>query len=263
MNINVNDDTFRSLGLNLRESQIYSHLIKSTAQTVQQVSRATGINRTTAYRYIESLVKKNFAEWVIGERGNQIQATNAENWKIYLEQKKEKIAFIEKSLPDLISQIKLIKPSSKFETQIRYYHGEPGIKQMIWNTLQTKEPLRSYTVVNRREVIDPKFEDKFEVEWAKRNLKDKVITNETKIEYLMKKVVPLYKKSLNIRIIPTKKFDIKNEIAIYNNIFSIASLEMGNLVGVEIENPEIAKTQKSIFEIVWEVAKDLNKYNKK
>ncbi len=44
---------------------------------------------------------------------------------------------------------------------------------------------------------------------------------------------------------------------IYNNVFAIMSLEKNNLLGVEIENEEIAKTQKSIFDLVWSLGESI------
>jgi hypothetical protein len=42
---------------------------------------------------------------------------------------------------------------------------------------------------------------------------------------------------------------------IYNDIFAVATWKNKQLFGFEIENSEVAKTQKSIFDIMWKVAK--------
>jgi len=64
---------------------------------------------------------------------------------------------------------------------------------------------------------------------------------------------------LDIHIIPKKKYYITNDILIYNDVFAIMSLEKGNLLGVEIENEEIAKTQRSIFDLVWSIGSSYKK----
>ena len=127
---------------------------------------------------------------------------------------------------------------------------------MIWNniSINSKETSWSYTVFRRRDFIDIKFEDEFEAEWTRRGLKDRVITNEDRYDYINKRLVQSYRNnSLDIHIIPKKRYYITNDILKYNNIFSLMSLEKNNLLGVEIENDEIAKTQKSIFDLIWSI----------
>lgn len=260
MDTSLDKTMLTKLGVSKDEIDIFLYLCKSDVESVQQISEAVSINRTTCYRYLESLRAKNLIEWVIDKRGRKVKASSPDNLIFLLEKNKNTITEVENNLLPLISQLKVLKPNKKFDTQVRYFKGEEGVKQMIWNTLCTREPLRSYTILRRREFIDPKFEDKFEYEWVRRGLSDSTITNETRISYIKNRLLAQYRKTVTIKIIPSKKFYISNDIAIYNNIVSIASLEKANLVGIEIENEEIAKTQKSIFDIVWEGAKSLQEY---
>lgn len=245
---------FYKLGLNDKEIEQYLYLIKNGVQTVKQISDKININRTTAYRHLDSLVKKGLAEWIIDERGSKIQATRPENLDLLLNYKKSDVQDIESHLPKFISELNQSKPIRKLETQVRYYKGQEEIQQMIWNTLRTQETMRSYAVLKRREFIDPKFEDEFERQWTDKKLKDRLITKPNRLLYAKTALIKDYRKLLDIRTIPEDKFYITNDIAIYNNIIAIISLEKDNLVGVEIENSEMTKTQKSIFDLVWDVA---------
>jgi sugar-specific transcriptional regulator TrmB len=245
------------LGLNEKEIELYIQLVEGGVQTVKQLSDKTNVNRTTAYRYLDSLGNKGLVEWIIDERGNKIKAAEPENFNLLLNKQKNQIKEIEGLLPNFVAQLKLSKPIQKLQTQIRYYKDKTGIKQMIWNTLRASETMRSYANLKRREYIDSRFEDKFENEWAQKNIKDLIITTPDRLPYVKKAMVKDYKKMLKIRTIPKKKLYITNDIAIYNNTVAIISLEKGSLVGVEIENAEIAKTQKSIFDLVWNIAQPL------
>ena len=242
------------LGLNEKEIEIFLFLSKNKVQTVKQIADATSINRTTAYRHIETLRQKGLVKWLISQRGIKVEATPPENLRILLDTQKREIEQTSTNLPQLIDMLQRLKPSPKLETKIRYYEEKEGIEQLFWNTLKTTESTRSYAPMRRREFIDPAFEYKLEEEWVCRGLKDKIITNENRLPYIRKKLHLLYKKTLDIRIIPRRQFYITNDIIIYNYTFAIASLEKNNLVGVEIENAEIAKTQKSIFDLIWQTA---------
>ena len=255
-NEHIMDKTIlKQLGLTGQEIEIYLHLADTKVRSVKQISDITAINRTTVYCYLTDLQNKGLVEWVIGNRGKKVRSTSPDNLNLYLSTQKNKLTSLAENLPPVISDLKLLKPNEKYATQVRYYEGAPGIEQMIWNSLKAREITRSYAALKRREYIDPKFEDEFEKEWAKRGLQDKIITNEDREEYIKNKLVSSYTQTLSIRIIPKKKFYISSDIIIYNNTLAIMSLEKDNLVGVEIESAEIVKTQKSIFDIIWEVAK--------
>lgn len=249
-------ELLQKLHLSDKEIKIYLTLSKTGVQTVQQVSDVSGINRTTAYRILESLESKNLIEWLIDDRGKRVRTTPPKNLDLLLENKKQEVEELEEKLPELIDRLGLITPAEKFNTQVRYYKDEFGIRQMIWNTLHADKQSRGYAPLQRRDFIDAKFEEKFEQEWNRRGLHDKIITN-TADKHFYDRLSPEYKKSIELRSLPKEKFYMTSDIMIYNNIVAIMSLEKGNLVGVEIENAEIAKTQKSLFDIVWEVAKPL------
>ena len=253
----MTNETLQKLNLDEKEIKLFLELQKTGVQSVQQISEQSLINRTTAYRVLESLEEKGLVEWIVDDQGRKVKASPPERLSNILSEQKRKITELEGELPSLIEQMKMVQPSMKLTTEVRYYKGESGIRQMIWNSLHAKETARSYAALRRREYIDPKFEKKFEEEWVRRKLKDKVIVNEPRTDYIKNQMVRSYRKTLELKIIPKEKYYLTNDIIIYNNILSIMSLEHGNLVGVEIENAEIAKTQKSLFDIVWEVAKPL------
>lgn len=250
-------EILQKLNLDEKEIKVFLMLQKTGVQSVKQISEISIINRTTAYRVLESLEEKGLVEWIIDDQGRKVKASSPEKLNNLLTDQKTTIIELENELPKIIEQMKLTEPSAKLTTQVRYYKGEAGIRQMIWNTLHTKEPARSYAALRRREFIDPKFEKKFEEEWARRKLKDRVIVNELRTDYIKNQMVRSYRKTLELKIIPKEKFYLSNDIIIYNNIVSIMSLEHENLVGIEMENAEITKTQKSLFDIVWEVAKPI------
>jgi sugar-specific transcriptional regulator TrmB len=250
-----NTTILKEIGLDEKEIQLYLVLLSSGVQTIKQISAAANMNRTTAYRFLTVLKTRGLVEWIVGPRGALIQAAPPAALNLYIQDQKRQLARLEAVLPAAITSLAQLRARKKFSTRVRYFEGELGIKQMIWNSLQTEGQSRSYTMFKRREVISPSFEDDFEEQWAKKSLKDMIITNETRGEYIAYKLVPDFRKGNEIRIIPSTVYNITSDIIIYNNVFAIMSLEKDNLVGVEIENAEIARTQKSIFDIVWRVAK--------
>ncbi len=196
------------LGLTKQEVDIYLSLLSGEIKTIKEISKRTRINRTTAYRYIESLEAKGLIKWVVGTRGKLVQIAPLESLNLLFNSKKRNLDEVASNLPQLVKNLKAIQPIKRYESQVRYYKGSDGLQQMIWNNLSInpKETSRSYTVFRRRDFIDPKFEDEFETEWTRRGLKDRVITNEDRYEYINKSLVQSYRNNtLDIHIIPKKK----------------------------------------------------------
>ncbi len=246
--------TLKALGLSDKEIVLYTTLISSGVCTIKQLADATGMNRTTAYRFLGELKKRGFIEWVVGSRGTLVKASPLERLGVYVTERKRELTSIEAALPEAVTTLTSLQHLKPFTTQVRYFEGELGMKQMIWRTLAAEHTTRSYASLTRREVIAADFEDEFEREWARKGITDRVITNDKREEYISKRLVSEYRRYTDIRVIPAKTYDIKNDIIIYNDVFAIMSLVKDHLVGVEIENAEIAKTQRSIFDIVWSVA---------
>lgn len=255
MNTVNQKNIFKQLELTQKEIKIYKYLLSQTdSKTIKETADKTGINRTTVYRYLDSLAKKGLIDWIIAPKGKKVKSTPPSNLHKLLDKKKSEVKVLEETLPELISKLNNIQKRSSLKSQVRYFTKKSGYKQMIWNTLKTEGIMRSYTNFKRRLFVDKKFEEKFELEWSRRNLRDKVITHNKRKTYIKKELVKSYRTTLQIRLIDSEKFDLDTDISIYNNTVSIASLKKDNISGVEIENKQIADAQRIIFDIVWENA---------
>lgn len=85
------------------------------------------------------------------------------------------------------------------------------------------------------------------------------VKNEIKVKAIVasdpktKVYVGLDEKELReTKIIPSSKFPFENEIIIYGNKLAVISHKRGaKLLGIIIDNPVIANTFRSWFEITW------------
>lgn len=120
-----------------------------------------------------------------------------------------------------------------------------------------------YSIYGRKEIIGRQFLEKYTAEFNRRKLLDKVIINKKIITRVRKALKGIHQQTKeNVRIIPDKDFYISGDTYIYNNIYAVNFWNKGEIVGVEIENPEIAKVQKSIFYSLWRRAKSLKNFPK-
>ncbi|MBL8014646.1 MAG: helix-turn-helix domain-containing protein [Candidatus Doudnabacteria bacterium] len=250
------------LGLDETEALVYIDLVNSPGKTLLAVSRSLNIPRTTLYRVCQSLAEKKFVEWVLLENTRKIKAINPNKLDFLVVEQKAKLEGTESSVKSLQKMLKQTAPNLP-GTEVRYYQGKEGIQQIMWNALQARGETLGYSVFGRIELVGKPFTEKYNHEFYSRGLTDRVIVNKS----LLRRVEEfVHKGSLHnedyddIRVIDDDRFYISGDTIIYNNTIALSFWEHGEVVGVEIENPELAKIQKGIFEILWGIGRPVNEF---
>lgn len=132
---------------------------------------------------------------------------------------------------------------------------------MIWNTLKADSEVMGYSEFGRVDLVGKHFYDKYVQEFRHlRQLKDRVISNEKCIDYFERYVKGKIKHQIdedNLRIIPSEIFYVSGDHSIYNDIYSMSFWKAKEIVAVEIQNIELVKLHKTIFEILWNIGKSV------
>jgi sugar-specific transcriptional regulator TrmB len=261
-NIDI-QQSLKILGFDSIESIIYTNLIQKGELSLLDLSRIIGVPRSTVYRKAQTLIEKNFAEWIVGDRGKKIRATEPQRLEYLIDDKKNELDIFSNALSTL-KKFNIKPESLESKTQLRYYTGVEGLKQMMWNTLSADKEVYGYTIYGRIEALGTSFVNKYDKEFRRRGLKDKVLIN--------KKIVPRALRFVNkqighqeyedIKVLTDPNFYISGDTTFYNDIYAVCFWKEEEVVGFEIENPEIVKMQKGIFKILWKNAIKLSEYIK-
>jgi sugar-specific transcriptional regulator TrmB len=248
--------SLEKLGLNLSEIDVYYELLYVEKLSILELSKKLNIPRTTIYRICEKLSQKGFLTWVVSNNGKDVKAVRAENLKFLVEEQKAKLKEVDSSimkLRDFSNEIMMHVP----KTEIRYYQGRDGMRQLIWNCLRAEKEIVGYSEFGRVSVVGEDFYDSYVKEFKLRGLKDRAITNDSGLKYVEQFVVPdKHQLALdNIRQISKDVFYVSGDHSIYNNTYAICYWNQGEIVGMEIENPELVMLHRSIFELLWGIAK--------
>ena len=115
-----------------------------------------------------------------------------------------------------------------------------------------KTDMYGYSAWDRNNLLSKNFIELHQKEALVRGPVDHVIINENRLEEI-KKYLKTY--PLEVRYIPRKKLYISGDTYIYNNIFAVTFFNENKIIGIEIENEELVKVQKSIFMNLWNSAK--------
>lgn len=244
-----------NLGLNDEESAVYSILLEKGPQSVLEISRNSGIDRTGVYRILEKLQELGTIEEITGENRKMYSALDINMLEFLVREKEEKIRQLKESLP-LIDKIISSRASSRQPgTKVLFYRGKDGIRQQVWNTLRADQICLGFTYRKLSELIGD-FYIKWQDEWVAKKLLLRDIYSDDylkslKVQTINPHIPPGHFES---RYISSEILNINYQYNIYNDVVSIYNWHDGEIYGVEIYNEKIANLQKQFFELAWNMA---------
>lgn len=248
-----------AFGLNNAEARMYLYLVGKPPRTVLDIAQALHLPRTTVYDCAVKLSEKGLIQKIIKHKSQQLQAYPLSILQTYIDKEKSRVDDLQVKLEVLEQTIKQSEQASP-STEVRYYHGSKGLQQMMWNTLKAEGDLIGYAQFGLMEVVGRPFIERYASELLRRNIHSRVITNH---EYLKgwkfsHEPFATYRNTLQQgRVVESGKLHISGDTTMYNNVFAVAHWQHGEIVGVEIENAEIVKTQRSMFDWMWDRADNI------
>lgn len=242
------------LGLDETEILLYVSLLERGPQTLLELSRKTGINRSKIYRYIERLKGKRLIEEIDTSRGLKIQAAQARNLELLIKERETEIKEQREILPAVLTELKNLAPRPLSTFEIKNYHGLEGLKQMTWNQLSARSEILQFAFETRNEVVGKNFAEKVREEQVLRGITLYEVENaidQGRFDYTK---VPDFPRFYRSRHIPVETLEIKQNLAVFNDTVSIMNWSGENKSGVEVTNAAFAKMQREIFWEFWKIA---------
>lgn len=236
------------IGLNEKEAKVYLSSLELGQSTVQDISRKAEVNRATAYFVIENLMKKGLMSSFHKGKKQYFVAADPDRLIEVLEEEKNNIVRKEEGLKKLLPQLQSINNKQKDRPVVRYYEGKEGIKTMVSEVLKAAkgDVNMAYSV----DAINNLFSEEEKIQWRKIRIKRDLYT---KAIYTYKNGTLENIPKSDSRKVPLEKFPITCDIAVYDEKVRIADLDK-RLIGVVIEDKEIAKSMKAILDLAWEAA---------
>lgn len=247
-------NTLQNAGLSDKEVGVYIGLLNLGKGTVSVIARKAGINRTTGYDILDSLVSKELVS-VSGKEPRQEYAAESpdhlrEFIKKEIEKKNETLKEIENAIPELKSMQNLAG-----RPKVRFYEGTGGLEQVYEDTLTSSETILAYANVDEMHKALPKYFPAYYKRRAGKGIHIRAIFPDNEMGNLRHSEDG--KEERTSALVPADKYYFSPEINIYDNKVMIASwLEK---LGIIIESAEIADAMKKIFELSWAEAKRLDK----
>lgn len=246
--------TLQSFGFGEKESEVYIAILELGRGTVTEISRKAGINRTTGYDILDSLVSKGVVSVSGKEPKQEYAAESPDAITEYLKKKAQDIEQNIKKSREIVPDLSLIH-SVKSRPRIRFYEGKEGLQHVYENTLTSSETILAYASVEDVHSVLTNYFPEYYKRRAKKNIHIRAIFPKTEAA-LDRQSYDKEEKRESV-LVPADAYNFSPEINIYDNKIMIASWQ--EKLGIIIESQEIADAMKKTFELAWLGAKSINK----
>lgn len=239
----------RSAGLDDKESALYLAGLSLGTAPASEYGRAAKLNRITAYNTLEALARRGLVTIVKKRRAKWYAVVPPE--QLAIEARKNADA-LHRVLPELRS----LQGKDRRRPVIRFYEGWEGVRRVYEDTLTARGELLNFANSAVVRHYWPNYDQEYVAERVRRKIRLRGIAPDDAVG---RTVHGEDRKRLReIRLVPSKDFDFKNEINVYDHKVAICSFGSADHVfGVIIESVEVAETQRQVFEMAWRYAKSL------
>jgi sugar-specific transcriptional regulator TrmB len=241
--MNILNKELEKFGLDEKEALVYAALLEAGEANIAQLTKKSGVNRSTVYLALDSLKEKGLVS-SIKKRKTLFYAEDPRKMLDDLERKKEALG---KAMPSFLAAFNLLDK----KPDIRYFEGESGIKEIYKDILRMpNQEMLSWYSNDYREFFDESFFfDYFIPERKKNKIWLRAIYPED--ESMRKLAVNNTEHLRQSRFIKSDKFRIECELCLYGTD-KIGVVSYKDRIGVIIASQSIFNTLKSIFEVMWE-----------
>jgi len=237
----------QEIGLSEKEATIYLHLLKVDFDSIANIAKTTGINRTTVYPILAQLIDKEFVEEVKENDKSTYRAYAPDRIESYLQEQKIKIEEHVHIASDMIPQLKGIMREGGQRPIIEYYEGRDAIRKASINYYESNDAGGEVYLIYPRDEVEILFSDKERTSAKELRLKKNVtahaIYTYSKGDYVSDKTGNSYR-------VNSKDFPIKSDISVYADRIRIHNL--GDKLGtIFIRNKDIADTLRTLFKLAF------------
>jgi sugar-specific transcriptional regulator TrmB len=247
-------EQLEEFGLSNKESKIYLSLLELGPSPVHEIAKASGINRSTTYVLLESLVHSRLVSTSEHQGVRTYNPAPPEQLVRFLEGSVKKYTALIGAAHSVLPELKALYVGVGPKPRVQFFEGLEGIKTAYENVLTSQETVRAYASIENLHKTLPDFFPHYYLRRAKKNVKIRGIftdTPEARERVRYNKI-----EAREAVLVPADQYNFSPEINIYDN--KVAFMSLSEKFALIIESREIAEALKQTFDLGWEEAKRLN-----
>lgn len=244
-----------SLGLTIDEATTYNVLLEGGFMPASTVAKRASIGRPLTYKILDDLIVKGVVEKKETSTKVALFAPiHPRELEKLLEKKKMDIDNTKKALDESIGQ--MISKYNLFigKPNVQFYEGLEGIKKVALDSLTSQTDICSFIDTEAVMDIYPELNKEYVGKRLNNGVKKKIISTDSPI---VREVAKTDDKNFTEQRIVKQKIHFSTVVMIYDNKVSFITLDPKRNIGVIIEDPDIYKTNKAIFDYIWETAEQI------
>jgi len=233
-------EVLSQFNLDEKESVIYLAALELGQATAREIAKKAGIQRTYFYDLSEKLLKLGLLQQISKGKKRYFQAAEPEK---LLEIQEERLREVQSALPEL----KALQNTQGQKPKVYFFEGRAGIDQINEDTLKYKGDMIAFTTPRFVSIAEEKLSREY---IAKRKALGNKVRVIGEVSPEMAKIKSRDKEELReTKMLPKDLFSSEVEIGMYGNKVFFANYK--DQFGLIIEDSEISRTLKNIFEIIW------------
>ena len=238
------------LGLSDKEASVYMASLELGSDTVQEIANRAEVKRANTYVVIEKLMGKGLMSSVEKGKKTLYQVEDPKQLLRLIEEQEDDIKKKEQEFKKHLPELETLFDIAEEKPKVRYFEGKEGLIAIREDYFKAKdkEVVGFFALDEEKKIFS---------EEERKKANQRRVSKKIKFKLLYTREDGKFEKNPELtiaRFIPKDKFPLSSSFILYDNKVGIVSLR-GKLVGVIIENKEIANTLKSIFDLAWEGAK--------
>lgn len=238
---------FEKLGFNKNWQKTYLSLLSLGQATAKEISKNSGVERTTTYKILEELLKLGLVEKMPGKINNYAASNPSQLIEIQNENKK----IAELMLPELLGLLS----STTVKPKLKFFEGDKGVKQVFEDplTMTAGSIVKSFSsaenIMNRFGSIYTRHYTEERVRKKIRRLSLRPITDQLKSKNDWEVYASGETVLRNIHFLPPH---IKNNalIQIYNNKIGVIGTQKEDFAFI-LESKELYLLLDQVFDWIW------------
>lgn len=230
----------RTLGLSSLEARVYLAALTLGQASIQQIARKSGVPRTSIYNFLQRLLdRKLLVETIKGKRS----VYSAGHPRRIRDAAAGELKALDDSLPSLVR----LYDGARRRPHVTFYDGIEGIKELYEDTLRDNLPIIAWTDYEHMFNVMNRYLSRYPKERTKRGIFFRSIARDSrKTQEMVKRNASEMREIKRIQA-----EDLRTEINVYGNKVAIMSFRKQFPLAVLIEDEDIARTLRIVWEKMW------------
>lgn len=240
--------TLEGIGLSEKEVQTYLAALSLGPTSAQELSRTSGVKRTTIYGVIERLVEKGLLHHQL--QGIKLLVVAESPRKLF-----ELYDAKRSALKNCINGLLTLQKYENTENAVRYFDGMGAIKGVYNSLLEDCEAGADYLIISNQESwyeLAPSFFQDFIERRARLNLRIRNLLLDSPIAREHRKLQVNYNET--IKLLPTGMHFDANVVIIPRRVM-IHQL-VPPVFAMTVDNKNVVGTVTALFDIIWALLSD-------